>query len=246
MDRTREKIQKLLKYTDPYRLLIEMIAGLIGGILLLYHVILAPPDLLIKVDKENINYPSSINDEYLDIYNYVHDSTANLNLKAKSNEVLNYLFKTKHQRILDIKNNTNKIIKSVNIRFLNAKSLTSWSVSSSYLLEEEIDKLLKNILFEKSSGIIYFKNAVDLPPSGDLKVYLWGEFNNSDWIESLIVDYDGGSGKIQYNKSFSGVKAIIADHYLDFFLFLIATFILVFHLQTKKYVNPKKNLSKPD
>ena len=242
----REKIKKFLKILEPYRLLIDMIVALIVGIGVFYKLLFSPPDLIVKVDKENINYPSSINNTYLDIYNYVQDSTHNANLKVKSTELLNYLFKTQHQRILDIRNNTNKIIKSVNIRFMNVRGLTSWSVSSSYLLENEIDKLLKNILFEKSSGIVYFKDAVDLPPSGDLKLYLWGEFNNNDWIESLLVDYDGGSAKIQYNKSFSGLKAVMAEYSFEFFLFLIATFILIFHLQTKKYVNPKKNLIKPD
>ena len=122
------------------------------------------------------------------------------------------------------KNNTNKTIKSINIRYTNVRDLTSWAVSSSYLLEDEKDNLLKNILFQKVSGIIYLKDAVNLPPNGDLKIYLWGEFNPYDWDESLSVDYDGGVAKIEYNKSFYGLKAIIAEYFFEILVFIIMTF----------------------
>lgn len=239
----REKIKDLNKKLEPYYLLIIMIAFFIGGFVSLYKILFSPPDLLVRIEKENINYPSSINDSYIDIYTYIQDSSNVADVKTKSVEVYNYLIKTKHQRVIEIKNNTNKTIKSINIRYTNVRDLTSWAVSSSYLLEDEKDNLLKNILFQKVSGIIYLKDAVNLPPNGDLKIYLWGEFNPYDWDESLSVDYDGGVAKIEYNKSFYGLKAIIAEYFFEILVFIIMTFGVVYHLQIRNYAANKENTS---
>lgn len=239
----REKIKELNKMLEPYYLLIIMIAFFIVGFISIYKILFSPPDLLVRVAKENINYPSSINDSYEDVYTYIQDSSHTVDVKSKSIEVYNYLIKTKHQRVIEIKNNTNKTIKSINVRYTNVRDLTSWAVSSSYLLEDEKKNLLENILFQKGSGIIYLKDAVNLPPNGDLKIYLWGEFNPYDWDESLNVDYDGGVGKIEYNQSFYGIKAIIAEYFFEIFIFIILTFVVVYHLQIKNYAANKKGSS---
>lgn len=110
----REKIKELNKILEPYYLLIIMIIFFIGGFVSLYKILFSPPDLLVRIEKENINYPSSINDSYIDIYSSIQDSSNVVDIKDKSVELYNYLIKTKHQRVIEIKNNTNKTIKSIN------------------------------------------------------------------------------------------------------------------------------------
>ncbi|NOU47195.1 MAG: hypothetical protein HOO86_09050 [Bacteroidales bacterium] len=239
----REKINEINKKLEPYYLLIVMIVFIIGGFISIYKILFSPPELLVRIEKENINYPSSINKTYVDIYEHIQDSTDNKSLKSKALQVYDYLVQTKQQRVIEIINNTDRSIKSINIRYTSVRKLTSWAVSSSYLLENEKDKLLKNILFQKASGIVYLKDAVNLPPNGNLKIFLWGEFNPYDWDEALTVDYDGGAAKIEYNKTFSGYKAILAEYFFEIFIIIILTFILVYHLQIRNHVANKKTNS---
>ena len=65
--------------------------------------------------------------------------------------------------------------------------------------------MVKNINFDKVNGIIDLKDNVDLPPNDELKIFLWGEFLES--INNLIVNYEDGEAKIEYVKTFSGIKA---------------------------------------
>ena len=239
----REWINNLNKKIQPYYLLITMIVFFMGGAFGVYKFLFAPSDVTVKVVNENINYPSSINEDYVAIYTYLSDSIKDENLERKAVAVYEYLIKTKQQKILHIKNNTNKTIRSINIRENGVRNLISWAVSSEHLLDDEKNKLLKNITFEKSSGIVHLKDAVDLPPNGDLKFYLWGEFNPYSWNESLVVTYDGGTADIEYNKTFSGFQAVIAEFYFPIFLFLLLTFIIVYLLLINKYVDNKENNS---
>jgi hypothetical protein len=238
----RKKIQELNKKVEPYYLLITMLLFLVTAPITLYTIIPPPRHIVVKVDKENINYPASINDKYIKIYNYVNDSTNNEDLKNNSNELFDYLIKTKDQWNIDIKNNSKKTIKGIHLRLLNVSSLTSSAVTSSYLLEEEKNNMVKNLIFDKVSGIIYLKDAVDLPPFGELKISLWGEFYN--WMNTLNVNYEDGEAKIEYIKTFSGLKAVIGQFSTTIFITLIATFILIYYLQLKKYGIHKKNISK--
>lgn len=245
MDLT-ENIKKFNKALQPYYLLITMLVFFLVGFISITKLLISSPDLLVKVTKENINYPSSINEDYSELFLFIQDSTTNEKYKSKSFDVYQYLNNTKHQWVLEIQNKSSKKIKGINVRLSNVKSLTSWGVSSSYLLEQERNNLMKNITYQNLNGIVYFKEAVDLPPNTDLKIYLWGEFNNYGWIESIIIDHEEGIAKIEYPESFYGYKIIVANYFFEILLFLVLTFSLIYHLQTKKYVTNKKDSSSID
>jgi len=238
-----DQIKAINKKLEPFYLLIIMIGFFITGFISLSKFLFSPPELIVKVEKDNINYPSTVNDKYVDIYSFIQDSVRNDTLKSYSVAVYQYLIKTKHQWILEVQNNSNKTIRAINVRLSNVKSMTSCAVSSSYLLEEEKQRLLNNLTFQKQSGIIYLKDGVNLPPKGDFKIFLWGEFNEFSWIESLIVDYDGGSAKIEYPQSFTGLKAFIAEYFFEIFIFVLLTFSIVYILQLKSHVSTEKNTS---
>jgi hypothetical protein len=103
--------------------------------------------------------------------------------------------------------------------------------------------MVKNINFDKVNGIIDLKDNVDLPPNDELKIFLWGEFLES--MNNLIVNYEDGEAKIEYVKTFSGIKAVFGEFSSVIFITLIATFVLVYYLQLEKYGIYKKNISKP-
>jgi len=237
----KERIKEVNKTMEPYYLLIMMLVFFIGGFIAISKFFFSPPDLLVKVTKEEINYPSSINKQYMDIFSFVQDSCKSKQTKDQSLDVYNYLLQTKSQRILEFQNNTKNTIKAINIRMTSVKNLTSCAVSSEYLLEQEKDKVLKSIIFQKESGIIYLKDAVNLPPNGSLKIYLWGDFDPIEWNETLIVDYDGGKAKIENSKTFSGLKAILAEYFYEIMFVVILTFIFIYFLQIRKDETPKKD-----
>jgi len=238
---TRERIIEINKVLQPYYLLITMLIFFIGTFVGVYKFFFKPSDVVVKIDVQRINYPSSINSQFLDVHSYIQDSTSNADIKTKSTHIYKYLIGTKEQKTIEIINNTNKTIRSVNIREPRVRDLIAWAVNSEYLLEEEKDKLLRNIVLEEESGVVYMKDAVNIPPNGNLKIYLWGDFNNISWDESLIVNYDGGTAEIEYTRSFSGFQAIIAEYFFLILLFLIITFIIVYYLLVNKYANNQKN-----
>lgn len=238
-----EKIKNLNKEVEPYYLLITMLIFFLFGFIAIAKLIFSSPDLLVTVEKENINYPSSINKNYSELFSYITDSTSNEELHSNALNVNRYLNLTKHQWVLEIKNNSSVKVKSINVRLSNVSTLTSWGVASSYLLEEERRRLMNNITFQEESGIVYLKDALDLPPNADLKLYLWGEFNNYDWVESIIVDHENGSAEIEYPERFYGYKAVVANFFFEIVLFLVITFSLTYYLMIDKYVTSQKKHS---
>jgi hypothetical protein len=220
-----------------------MLIFFLVGFISIAKLIFSSPDLLVTVSKENINYPSSINEDYSDLFKFIQDSTDNENIQYISMNVYSYLNKTKHQWVLDINNNSSKTIKAINVRLSNVTNLTSWGVSSSYLLNDERKRLMNNIIHQDASGIVYFKDAVDLPPKANLKIYLWGEFNNYDWIESIHIDHENGTAKLEYPESFYGYRVVVANYFFEIFIFLILTFSLIYYLQINNYVTSKEDSS---
>jgi len=239
----RRKIQDINDMLEPWHLLITMLLFMVTAPITLFTIIHAPKHLIVKVDKENINYPALINDKYIKIYNYIIDSTENEDLKENSFELFAYLFNTTNQWNISLKNNSNKTIKGIQLRLLNVRSFTSSGVTSSYLADEEINNIEKGFVFDKNSGLLYLKNPVDLPPFGELKISIWGDF--VELMNALKVNYEEGEARIEHNRTFSGVKAVIGQFSSIIFITLIGTFILIYYLQLKKYGIFKKNISKP-
>lgn len=239
----KDLLNKINNQVQPYYLLVTMLLFFIGIFITAYSFIFSPPNLSVQVKQENIEYPSSINKAYETIYSYIADSIEDVNLKASSARVYSYLLETKHQKSIRISNNTASTIHSINIRQPNVRNLVSWAVSSSFLLEEEKNKVIQNILYQEKTGIIYLKDAVNLPPKGNLTIYLWGDFGYNWDDSSLTVDYDGGNGVIEYTKELTGFDAAFSDYYYIILVAIIITFIIIYFSLIDKYVNNKENSS---
>lgn len=236
-------ILRLNEIFQPYYLLITMLLFFGGGAWTLYKLLFSPADIVVSVQNESINYPNTVNLDYIEVYNYIQHSSATKDIKDNAVSVYDYLISAKQQKIYTITNNTNRTIRSINLRETGVKKMTSCAVSSSFLLDDEKNNLLNSIVHEATSGIIYFKDAVNLPPNGDMKIYVWGKFNSYPIDESLTVTYDGGTAKIKYYKSFIGFEVFIAEYYFPILIFIVLTFVVVYFCMVQKYVDNKKTNS---
>lgn len=240
---SKESIEQLNKACQPYYLLVTMLVFFTGGFIAISKILFSPAELTVKVVTENINYPASINDNCLELFAAIQKEPADSTMTYNIGKIYQYLLNTKQQKIYEIINNTNKTMRAINIRETGVQDLTSWAVSSEYLLQEEKDRILKNLVYEKQSGIIYMKDALNLPPDATVKIYIWGDFTSYSPEESLIVTYDGGTGKLIKSKSFTGISAIIAEYWFLIAILVIATFALTYQLLINRYAPNKKNIS---
>lgn len=224
----REKIEHFNESLKPYYTLIGMIIFFIGIFITSYKILVKSPELSVNVSKENINYPNSINEHY----NKVYDSFMKLNpdstLKVDANTVFSYLLKTKQNWIIRLKNETDKTLEKVNLRIINVSDITSWAISSDYLLEEEKTKVLGKVKFQESSGVVYLSDFVNLPPNSSMSLYLWGKFDESLWNDNIIVTYDGGVGIIEKSIEVTGFKAYLVDYFFEIMFFLLLIFCIVY------------------
>jgi hypothetical protein len=93
----RKRILTLNKKVEPYYLLITMLLFMVTAPISLYTIIPKTRPLIVKVEKESIHYPASINEKYIKIFNYVQNTKNNEDLKSNSIDLFNYLIKTQQQ-----------------------------------------------------------------------------------------------------------------------------------------------------
>ncbi len=229
-----EKIRNIKEKVEPYHSLIFMVIGFLTLFVAGYKIIINPPDLSIKIKKDLIDYPSSINLKMIELNNFLLDSLKNKKMKQNLSEVYGYMIKTKHHWEVEITNETENYIRDVSLRINNVGDLTSYGVVSQTLLEEETNKILRSLYYEESSGIVFLKEFASLPPKSSIKLILWGEFNDYSLEEPVIVSYDGGVGKYEKTITIDGFKAYLAEYLYQILLLLFFVFIFVFRYAVKK------------
>ncbi len=163
-----EKIRKIKEKVEPYHSLIFMVIGFLTLFVAGYKIIINPPDLSIKIKKDLIDYPSSINLKMIELNNFLLDSLKNKKMKQNLSEVYGYMIKTKHHWEVEITNETENYIRDVSLRINNVGDLTSYGVVSQTLLEEETNKILRSLYYEESSGIVFLKEFASLPPKSSI------------------------------------------------------------------------------
>jgi len=198
-----------------------------------YKIIVRSPELSVKVLKQNVNYPNSIHKHYLDIHEYLKNQDLDKELRTSSNTVFDYLLRTKHNWEITITNETDVSLEKLNLRIINVSERTAWAVSSDFLLEEEEKEVLKKVKFQKSSGVIYLKDFVNIPPRNSIIVYVWGKFDESFWQDNIIVTYDGGNGVIEKSIGVIGFKAYIVEYFYEIFLLIFIVFSIVYHFSVR-------------
>lgn len=224
----REKIENFNESLKPYYTLIGMIIFFVGIFITSYKILVKSPELSVYVSKENINYPNSINENYSKVYDSFMQLNPDSKLKVDAITVYNYLLKTKQNWIVRLKNETDKTIEKVNLRVINVSDITSWAISSDYLIEKEKKKVLEKVKFQESSAVVYLSDFVSIPPNSSMSLYLWGKFDESLWNDNILVTYDGGVGIIEKSIEVTGFKAYLVDYFFELMFFLLLVFCLVF------------------
>lgn len=234
-NRTREKIESFNNSLKPYYTLIGMILFFITLFVTSYGILIKSPDLSVSIEKENINYPSSINEHYNNVYNYIIGQNPNSELRTSASTVYDYLLRTKQSWTIRLKNETNKTLEKVNMRVINVSQITAWAVSTDFLLEEEKKKVLDKVKYQKNSGVVYLSDFISLPPQSSVSIFLWGKFDESFWNDNTIVTYDGGTGVIEKNIQVAGFKAYLVDYFFEivFFSILIFSAVYIYKLRGK-------------
>ncbi|NHE59960.1 hypothetical protein [Cyclobacterium plantarum] len=227
------KIDQINEAIKPYYTLLTMIVGIGGVFIGAYALIIKPSDLQVILKKEKIDYPVSINQEFLELNRYVLENCPTDETKLLSVSISNYLLKTKDHWIVKLINKSNKYISGLEVRIPNTKLLTSYGISSNFLLEEEKDKFLEKIDFQDKSGIVYIKPEIEIPSNSNIEIYLWGDFTDFNWGENIHVKYSGGEGKLQREVISTGFKAYITEFYIEIFLVLLIIFLLTYSVGIK-------------
>lgn len=240
-------VNKINEAIKPYYTLLTTIIGIGGIIIGAYAFLLKPSSLSVVVSKEKIDYPSSINDDFLGLFSYLLDSCSNTESKLQAKSLYDYLIETEDHWSIKLINESNKYIKGLEIRIPNTKKLTSFGVSSNFLLDEEKDNLLNKVEFQEKSNIIYIKPEVEIPSNSNIEILLWGDLPDYGWNDDVLVRYDGGNGNFRKEVKSVGFEAYVAEFYIEIFLVLLILFILTYTIGIKAYeTNSKKTSSEPN
>lgn len=225
-----EILNKINKAIKPYYSLLSMLLFFFILFISAYKFIISPSDLRVSVEEEEINYPSSIGDQYDVINHYVVNKDT---LVTESLTIYNFLLKTSSYKKIVLKNTSNKTIRGVKFKHLNVDDLTAFSIKSDYFTNEEEQILKKNLVFDKLRSIIYLKSNVDLPSNSQIIVWLWGNFKNDLANESIVVSYDEGDGHFEQVYNIIGIKGYFVNHAFEFLAITVLIFTVVYYLGIK-------------
>jgi len=226
---------------EPYYALIGMIIFFVGGMIAVYSFFFKDPKLSVRIDKQEINYPATINQKFQTVFSYLTDSTRNATVKSNAAEVYDYLLNTNNFWTITLKNETKSTLSKIRIKISGVSDLNAYNISSPFLLNEERDKVAKSVSFQESSGLIYIDNIEELPSKVELKLYLWGKMSPLVMGENVYVTYEGGDAKPAYSTVVTGFKAYVVNYIFEIFLLFLLTIILVYRNIIKKNtsnVNP--------
>ena len=235
-------IKNINNQVKPYHSFMVMMIFFIGSFWSVAKFFFSKSDFEVIIDKEAINYPSNLNENFHQLNEYLIDSTKNGKAIFLSDDLSKFLLKTKDEMIIQLNNNSNKTLKGVQIKIINVVALTSKAISSSYMNEKENNALFDNLIFDEANGIVTISNAITIPPKENLKIFLWGDFYESE-SESIIANYEDGDAKMNYQTRVTGWQAFISNYFIEIFLLIAISFALIHFLMIRKYKNGKTNYS---
>ena len=155
-----------------------------------------PHDLSVFINRQEVNFPSSINEKYLRVYNFIGDSCKDSTIISNAIETYQYLQNTNNFWIITLHNETSKSIKGIFLRITNVSSLSAWAVNSNFMTDEERDKLMKSLNFQQNNGVVNLNKIEFLPPQREIKIYIWGKLSSLTLDQNLIVSYEDGDAHV--------------------------------------------------
>lgn len=227
-------IERINKVLDPYyALFITM--GLFGTILItIYNYILSPSDLKVLVQTEEVNYPRSIANDYEELYKKIPIQSQED--KRKGIEIYNFLVTTTDVKTIQLENQSEKTLREIKFKHLNADAVTAFSITSDFFNNDEEKKLYDNLEYDKGRGLVYLKETIELPPKSSVKVKLWGSFKKSLIDNDILISYEDGDAYFEKAYTVSGIKGYLVEYGFELLFVIFIIFILVYHFGLKHAV----------
>ncbi|HEV7333141.1 MAG TPA: hypothetical protein VGN63_19050 [Flavisolibacter sp.] len=223
-----QTVEKWNNKIGPYQTLIGMLIFFIGGAFGIYEFIIRPSDLSVSIDKKEINYPSTANNKFNNVYRYLVDSVRNKGIQQDAAVVYEYLINTQDFWTVILKNESDKTVKSIKLRITNVTSVNNFGISSPYLLDNESNEILSKIAFHDKSGIIYLDNIAELPSQASVSLYIWGKMPKLQLDENVFITYDGGEAKPAIETTVTGFQSYLATYIYEILLITLLIFIAVY------------------
>lgn len=233
------KINKVLK---PYYELIGTIVLFYTCFIFLQQFIFQNSDLSVEVIKDDFDYPAIIHKKFESVLEKIdtlfikYPSAIDSATRISFSNSTDFLIHTRNKWKITIKNQSKNTCEDLNIRITDINLITSVNISSDYLSNTEIDEILKSKL-QIYGRTFTINKLTSLPIGKTINIYLWGQLPDATWIENVIVNYNGGDGRINQSRLINGFELYIADNFLMLFIFIIFAFSIIQYLTIKKYKN---------
>ena len=224
-------INQINKTLEPYYALLITL-GFFGTILIgVYNFIISPTDLKVNVKNEEITYPSSIANNYQEVYKYVQKNNELLTIQNIS--VYDFLISTTDIKTITISNISDKTLRGIQFKHLNTDAITAYSINSDYFNGEEEKKLYDNLIYDNIRGLTYLKQLIEIPPKKSITIKLWGSFKKSLLDNDLLVSYENGDAYFEKSYSVDGIKGYFVEYAFEFLFLLVILFIIIYHYGLK-------------
>jgi hypothetical protein len=190
------KLKKVNKVLAPYAAFIGTVTLFITTTLTVYGLFFRPHDLSVFVQRQEVNFPQSINDKYGLVWNYLVDSCKDRAVDSAAYDTYTYLQNTNNFWTITLHNEAKRSIRTIIVKIFGVGALSNWAVNGNFLLDDEREKLMKNIKFDASRGVVVLNNIDLLPPHQEIKLYVWGKIPEIVLDNSLSVTYEDGEGHL--------------------------------------------------
>lgn len=236
----RKFIEQINEKLKPYYSLLTMVFFFITSIIALMSWLSSSKDLGVEVSYEKTNLPSTLQDAYNDIFNYIQQHTDDNTIKNGAASLYKYLIDTQEQKTIKVTNNTNEIIKEINLRDCSVAELTSYGVSTTMRNSKESSVILKNVRHDSKAGILTLREPLSLMPGEIMYLHLWGSFSHGREKDNLFINYQNKIAPINISKKYTGIAALLAEYYIPLFALLLLFIVVSGYYMTKYAQNAEK------
>ena len=217
-----------------------MVFFFITSIIALMGWLSSSKDLEVEVSYEKTNLPSTLQNEYNDVFNYIQQYADDNTIKNSATALYKYLIDTQEQKTIKITNNTNELIKEINLRDCNVVELTSYGVSTTMRNSKESAVILKNVRHDSKARILTLSEPLSLMPGEIMYLHLWGSFFHGREKDNLFINYQNKIAPINTSKKYTGIAALLAEYYIPFFALLLLFIVVSGYYMTKYAQNADK------
>ena len=173
----------------------------------------APPVLALSVRTHELFLPGSLYDRF-SIALETDSAGLSDSTKATLGFVRDFLRTTESFTVITVRNNSDRSLQNVDVRFRYVHSIDGWAVAGDGVDEAERAQLLTLIAHDPSNGLLTVKSIPRVPPKSTLNFYIWGDVSFAALFgeDRLTATFDGGAGEVITERTIRGLDAFIYDN----------------------------------